>query len=241
MHKLTEVIQNSMKPAWGEIEKDNVQRYTLQEILPYIEEVSASEIVFIRDAFSMNMELLEEGLQSSKTNFGPMLKKQNGGKLISDDENRTAQLLCNGAIEARVLGIDKPAMSIAGSGVCGIITTMPLFAYQQIHRDEISADKLLYATALSYLVTMHMMGQTEKNFEYCHCEIAAGIGMACGLCYLQGGKREEVSKVIDSMMSNVRKMTFGEENKGCVRTGIMLVDASFRVVERIMRETIGEV
>ena len=129
MHKLTEVIRNSMKPAWGQIEQDTIQEYTLEEILQYVETVSASEIVFIRDAFSMNMELLEEGLQSSKTSFGPMLNKQNGGKLISDNDNRTDQLLCNGAVEARVLGLNKPAMSIAGSGVCGIITTLPLFAY----------------------------------------------------------------------------------------------------------------
>lgn len=240
MHKLTEVIRNSMKPAWGEMEKTVIQKYTLQEILQYIEDVSASEIVFIRDAFSMNMELLEEGLQSSKTSFGPTLKKQNGGKLISDDENRTAQLLCNGAMEARVLGIEKPVMSIVGSGVCGIITTLPLFAYQQIHRDGISADKLLYATALSYLVTMHVMEQTDEIFEFNSCEIAAGIGMACGLCYLQGGKGEKIEKVIDRMMFKVKELILGEENKGCVRTGIILVDASLQVVEMVMKEMTGE-
>lgn len=240
MHKLTEVIQNSMKPAWGQIEQDAIQEYTLGEILQYVETVSASEIVFIRDAFSMNMELLEEGLQSSKTSFGPMLKKQNGGKLISDNENRTAQLLCNGALEARVLGLNKPAMSIAGSGVCGIITTLPLFAYQQIYRDTITVDQILYATALSYLVTIHIKEKMEKDFQFCGCEIAAGVGMACGLCYLQGGRGDKIQEVIDGMVLKMKGLVL-EENKGCVRTGIMLVDASFQVVETVMKEMMGEV
>lgn len=229
MRKLTEVIRKSMRPAWGEIEKNTVCSYTLQEILQYIDEVTASEIVFIRDAFSMNMELLEDGLQSSKTRFGPMLKKQNGGKLISENENRTAQLLCNGAIEARVLGIDKPAMSIADSGVCGIITTMPLFAYQQIHREDISADELLYATALSYLITIYM----QQHYEW---EVAAGIGMACGLCRLQGGGKEAIVKVANIMKQKAERMTLGKESEGCVRTGIMLVDIAFGVVEMVMKK-----
>ena len=48
--------------------------------------------------------------------------------MISDDEQKTASLLCNAAIEARVLGLPEPAMSITGSGAHGIIATMPLCA-----------------------------------------------------------------------------------------------------------------
>ena len=44
----------------------------------------------------------------------------NGGRIISESELRTAQLLCNAAIEARVIGLDRPAMSITGSGAHGI-------------------------------------------------------------------------------------------------------------------------
>ena len=42
-------------------------------------------------------------------------------RIISRDALKTAQLLCNGAIEARVLGLSRPAMSITGSGAHGII------------------------------------------------------------------------------------------------------------------------
>lgn len=211
-----------------------IHRYTLKDILQYIEEVDEKEITFIRDAFSMNMELLEEGLQSPKTSFGPMLRKQNGGKLISEDEWRTAQLLCNGAIEARVLGLNKPAMSITGSGAHGIIATLPLFAYHQIHREELAEEMLLRATALSYLITMYIKEYSGRLSAFCGCGIAAGTGMACGLCYLKGGREDEISKVICNMASGITGMICDGGNQGCTMKGIVAVDAAFRAVELAM-------
>ena len=196
IEKNGEVLFQKEKKEAESLEEAVIHRYSIGEILKYIEEVDNKEIAFIRDAFMMNMELLEEGLQSSKTSFGPWLKVKNGGKLISEDELNTAQLLCNGAIEARVLGLNKPAMSITGSGAHGIIATLPLFAYQQIHREEIAEDMLLRATALSFLITMYIKEYSGRLSAFCGCGIAAGTGMACGLCYLKGGKEEEISKVI---------------------------------------------
>lgn len=234
IEKNGEVIYNKARKKEEELGEVVIHKYTLKNILQYINEVDEKEITFIRDAFSMNMELLEEGLQSPKTSFGPMLRKQNGGKLISENEWKTAQLLCNGAIEARVLGLNKPAMSITGSGAHGIIATLPLFAYQQIHRDELAEEKLLRATALSYLITMYIKEYSGRLSAFCGCGIAAGTGMACGLCYLKGGREDEISKVICNMASGITGMICDGGNQGCTMKGIVAVDAAFRAVELAM-------
>ena len=234
IEKNGEVIYNKDRKREEELGEVVIHKYTLKNILQYINEVDEKEITFIRDAFSMNMELLEEGLQSPKTSFGPMLRKQNGGKLISENEWKTAQLLCNGAIEARVLGLNKPAMSITGSGAHGIIATLPLFAYQQIHRDELAEEKLLRATALSYLITMYIKEYSGRLSAFCGCGIAAGTGMACGLCYLKGGREDEISKVICNMASGITGMICDGGNQGCTMKGIVAVDAAFRAVELAM-------
>lgn len=234
IEKNGEVLFQKEKEEAENLEEALIHRYSIGEILKYIEAVDDKEIAFIRDAFMMNMELLEEGLQSSKTSFGPWLKLKNGGKLISEDELNTAQLLCNGAIEARVLGLNKPAMSITGSGAHGIIATLPLFAYQQIHREEIAEDILLRATALSFLITMYIKEHSGRLSAFCGCGIAAGTGMACGLCYLKGGKEEEISKVICNMASGITGMICDGGNQGCTMKGIVAVDAAFRAVELAM-------
>ena len=238
IEKNGEVLFQKEKEEAENLEEAVIHRYSIGEILKYIEAVDDKEIAFIRDAFMMNMELLEEGLQSSKTSFGPWLKLKNGGKLISEDELNTAQLLCNGAIEARVLGLNKPAMSITGSGAHGIIATLPLFAYQQIHREEIAEDILLRATALSFLITMYIKEHSGRLSAFCGCGIAAGTGMACGLCYLKGGKEEEISKVICNMASGITGMICDGGNQGCTMKGIVAVDAAFRAVELAMANAV---
>ena len=192
------------------------------------------EIFFIKEAFAMNMELLAEGLKSDRTTFGPLLKKRNGDVLFSDDELKTAQLLCNGAIEARVLGLSKPAMSITGSGAHGIIATLPLYAYQQLNQESVSEEMLLKATALSYLITMYIKEYSGKLSAFCGCGIAAGTGMACGLCYMKGGRKAELERVICNMASGLTGMICDGGNQGCTMKGIVAVDAAFRAVDMAM-------
>jgi len=219
-----------------------IHQYTLKDMLEYLETINIEEISFIKEAFAMNMELLSEGLQSSKTTFAPMLKQMNGRDIISKDELRTAQLLCNGAIEARVLGLSKPAMSITGSGAHGIIATLPLYAYQQIHNETINEEKLLKATALSYLITMFIKEYSGRLSAFCGCGIAAGTGMACGLCYMKGGREEEMFMVIRNMASGITGMICDGGNQGCTMKGIVAVDAAFRAVDMAMAHVaIGDV
>lgn len=228
------LFEKERKSASQEDEEAVIHKYSLAELLAYVDEVNAEEIEFIRNAFTMNMELLDEGLKSPRTTFGPLLRKNNGGELFSKDEVKTAQLLCNGAIEARVLGLNKPAMSITGSGAHGIIATLPLYAYQQIHQQEVSEEKLLKATALSYLITMYIKEYSGKLSAFCGCGIAAGTGMACGLCYMKGGKKEEMTRVICNMASGLTGMICDGGNQGCTMKGIVAVDAAFRAVDMAM-------
>lgn len=218
-----------------EAETPVIHRYTLRQILEYVKKVPAKEISFIREAFSMNIELLEEGIHSKKTTIGPMLFRANDGKIISEDARKTAQLMCNGAIEARVLGLSSPAMSITGSGAHGIIATMPLFAYYKVNYEVIDDDILLRATALSYLITMYIKEYSGRLSAFCGCGIAAGTGMACGLGYLRGASEAQQTMIIQNMASGLTGMICDGGNQGCAMKGMVAVDAAFRSVDMAMQ------
>lgn len=218
-----------------EAETPVIHCYTLQQILEYVKQVPAKEISFIREAFSMNIELLEEGIHSKKTTIGPMLLRANDGKIISEDARKTAQLMCNGAIEARVLGLSSPAMSITGSGAHGIIATMPLFAYYEVNYEVIDDDILLRATALSYLITMYIKEYSGRLSAFCGCGIAAGTGMACGLGYLRGASEAQQTMIIQNMASGLTGMICDGGNQGCAMKGMVAVDAAFRSVDMAMQ------
>lgn len=210
-----------------------IHKYTLEEILNFVSTVPEEDLSFINEAFEMNMELLKEGLASEKMVFGPWLREKNGGMLFSLDALSTAQLLCGGAIEARVMGLSKPAMSITGSGAHGIIATLPLLAYYKTVKEKEGAASamLLRAAALSYLVTMYIKEYSGRLSAFCGCGIAAGTGMACGLAFFDGGNEETIALVIRNMASGITGMICDGGNQGCVMKGIVATDAAFRAAE----------
>lgn len=220
--------------AQGKEEESEIHRYSFEEILDYARNVAADELKFIEDAYEINRELLDEGLRSERAVIARQLLEENGGEIISEDEKKTSQLLCNGAIEARVLGLNRPAMSITGSGAHGIIATMPLFASAQIRRT--GEEKLLRATALSYLITMYIKEYSGKLSAFCGCGIAAGTGMACGLAFLRGALDEQIAMVIRNMASGLTGMICDGGNHGCAMKGIVAVDAAFRAVDLAMKK-----
>lgn len=138
----------------------SIHDYTLEDLYTYVSTVDPEEISFLNEAFEMNYALAMAGLESEKTTFSRYLLAQNGNQIISEDEQKTAALLCGAAIEARVLGLPQPAMSVTGSGAHGIIATMPLFAAAKVsgYNDE----TLLRATALSDLICIYIKEYSGK-------------------------------------------------------------------------------
>lgn len=207
----------------------DIHDYTLAQLYDYITTVDAAELDFIREAYRMNYQLFAEGLHSSRTCYAAYLLKKNGGRIISADAQKTASLLCNAAIEARVMGLDKPAMSITGSGAHGIIATLPLYGEMKVH--GLSEESLLRATALSYLVCMYIKEYSGKLSAFCGCGIAAGSGMACGLVYLRGGGVDAMARCLNNMASGITGMICDGGNKGCTMKGIVAVDSAFQSAE----------
>lgn len=230
--------EDERKAEIGEVEETAgdvplIHKYTLQELYEYISTVDIEEISFIRDAYKLNLELFHEGLKNPRTTFARHLLELNGGKEISDNEKSTASLLCNAAIEARVIGLDKAAMSITGSGAHGIIATMPLYAAYKVN--GYTEAKLLRATALSYLICMYIKEYSGKLSAFCGCAIAAGSGMACALIYLRGGTVEMMAHALNNMASSITGMICDGGNQGCTMKGIAAVDAVYASVDFAMK------
>ena len=227
------IFEKEEKDKESEVEEiPLIHKYTLKDLVSYVKNVDIKEIEFIKKAFDVNMELFNEGLKSRKSTFIHQLFKMNGEKIFSDNVLSTAQLLCNGAIEARVIGLDKPAMSITGSGAHGIIAVMPLLAEQKVK--NLSEEILLRAAVLSYLVCMYIKEYSGRLSAFCGCGIAAGTGMACGLVFMRNGSVEEMGHTINNMASSITGMICDGGNQGCTMKGVAATDAAFRSAEFAM-------
>lgn len=235
--KITENGAAVFEKETGEAEDHDtpalIHNYTLEEMHTYAKTVPVEEIAFVREAYIMNWNLMQEGLENPKTTYARYLHAANGGKLVSSDAQKTASLFCNAAIEARVLGLSKPAMSITGSGAHGIIATMPLYAEYKVH--DLEVEQLYRATVLSYLICMYIKEYSGKLSAFCGCAIAAGTGMACGLVLLRGGSTADMEKTINNMACSITGMICDGGNQGCTMKGIVAVDAAFASVDMAMK------
>ena len=224
---------NKVAEGTGTTKIHSIHRYTLAELADYVNTVPLEEIEFVKEAYKVNLELFEEALKNPRTTFARQLLAMNGGEVISKDEQMTASLLCNATIEARVIGLDKPAMSITGSGAHGIIATMPLYGVYKIH--GLSEDMLYRATMLSYLICTYIKEYSGRLSAFCGCAIAAGTGMACGLVYLKGGTVEQMEYTLNNMASSITGMICDGGNQGCTMKGVAACDAAFRSVSFAMK------
>ena len=223
------VLENIPKTEEADTAKiHSIHRYTLAELVDYVNTIPLEEIEFVKEAYKVNLDLFEEALKNPRTTFARQLLAMNGGEVISQDEQMTASLLCNASIEARVIGLDKPAMSITGSGAHGIIATMPLYGVYKIH--GFSEEMLYRATMLSYLICTYIKEYSGRLSAFCGCAIAAGTGMACALDYLKGGSVEQMEYTLNNMASSITGMICDGGNQGCTMKGVAACDAAFRSV-----------
>lgn len=208
-------------------EVDLISHTTLTEIFEFVSEATIDELGFIREAFVVNSRLSDVAFDSPQCTFTAYLLEQGGDKRIAfgADAEETAITLTVAAIEARVLGLNSPAMSIAGSGNHGIISSLPLYAVALAeNRSEI---QLLRATALSFLITMYIKQYSGTLSSLCGCAVAGGTGMACALSFLRGGDFRAVVDTLYNMASSIVGMICHGGNHGCVMKALSAVQTAF--------------
>jgi L-cysteine desulfidase len=84
--------------------------------------------------------------------------------------------------------------------------------------------------ALAALVTSATTHHLGALSAVCGCSNAAGIGLAAGLCLLEGGGPEQISLAVNNMVGNVTGMICDGAKIGCALKTMTAVDAAFRAV-----------
>ena len=122
-----EILRDSSDAVEPEESGDgsSVEHALLSEIYDFASGAGIEETGFIREAFRVNGELSDAAFHSARCTITSALLRSNGGVCISDNAEKSALVLAASAAEARVLGLNYPAMSITGSGNHGIIGASP--------------------------------------------------------------------------------------------------------------------
>jgi L-cysteine desulfidase len=125
-----------------------------------------------------------------------------------------ARILASSASDARMSGVNLPAMSSAGSGNHGLTAILPIWAVKDFI--ELDSEKTVYeAIALSHLVTAYIKAHTGRLSAICGCSVAAGAGAAAGITYMLGGTANHIAGAIINHTHDLAGVICDGAKAGC--------------------------
>jgi L-cysteine desulfidase len=158
--------------------------------------------------------LAEHGLKyGSGLGIGKAIERLLKQKLLVKDMATSARILTSAAADARMSGVNLPAMSSAGSGNHGLTAILPIWAIKDfVDHDE---ETVLRAIGLSHVITAYVKAHTGRLSAVCGCSVAAGAGATAGITYLVGGDLEHMAGAIKNIMEDLAGVICDGAKAGC--------------------------
>lgn len=169
-------------------DKDFDEKYSLLSVKDIIDFADNADLTPVKAALenqiTLNSAISEEGL---KNNWGVGI-----GRILATNGDVESRAIASAAAgsDARMSGCELPVVIVSGSGNQGMTASLPVITYAK----ELNSthDLLLRALAVSDLMTIHQKTGIGKLSAYCGA-VSAGVGAACGIAYLKGGRYEAIA------------------------------------------------
>ncbi len=187
---------------------------TLDDIYEMIDEIDEDDLAFLKKGVEFNVKLAEHGLKyGSGLGIGKAIERQLKQKLLNKDMASSARILTSAAADARMSGVNLPAMSSAGSGNHGLTAILPIWAIKDfVNHDE---ETVLRAIGLSHIITAYVKAHTGRLSAVCGCSVAAGAGATAGITYLVGGDVKHMAGAIKNIMEDLAGVICDGAKAGC--------------------------
>ena len=141
---------------------------------------------------------------SMKSNYGHavgrMVQSDLGRKYLGNSALTQIISATSAACDARMDGAPVTVMSNSGSGNQGITATMPVLTFAKEQKK--GHEETVRALMLSNLMVIYIKQKLGRLSALCGC-VVASTGAACGLTYLLGGNKQQVSYAVKNMVGNI--------------------------------------
>ena len=169
---------------------ENRKLLTVEDIIAFADEVDLDDVREpIARQIAYNTAIAEAGLTGE---YGAAV-----GRILLDSygdsvQNRAKAWAAAGS-DARMNGCEKPVVINSGSGNQGMTASLPVIIYAR--ELQASEEQLYRALVVSNLVTIHLKTGIGSLSAYCGAT-SAGAGAGAGVCYLYGGRYDEIAHTV---------------------------------------------
>ena len=207
-----DVLLNKQSAGCGE-EEAQVAGLTLRKVYDFAMNAPLDEIRFILETARLNKAAAERSFDGNYGHgLGRMLRGNYEHKILGDSVFSHILSYTSGACDARMAGAMIPVMSNSGSGNQGISATLPVLVYAE--ENGKSEEELIRALMLSHLTVIYIKQSLGRLSALCGCVVAA-TGASCGITYLMGGDKVQISYAIKNMIGNITGMICDGAKPSC--------------------------
>lgn len=192
-----EVIEQYEKDKGAQDAASPMLKYKVKDFYEFATTTPIEEFDLLLKAAELNTELANETITCNLgAGIGTALYNSQDGNLITK-----AKAYAAAGCEARMSGVNRPAMSCANKGNVGIAASMPIVV--QARELGLGDEAMQRGIALSYCLAIAIIHRIGKDPSMCSCEVAAAIGVAAGTVLLHGGTQQQVENAIQNTIPNI--------------------------------------
>lgn len=217
-------------------------RLTFDIVYEFAMTTPLAEIRFILDAARLNKKASEEAAKGDYGHtVGRIVAGKAGKKYLGDSPLTRMLSLTSSACDVRMDGAMIPVMSNSGSGNQGIAATLPVLSFaEDVKANE---EQLIRSLMLSHLLVVYIKQSLGRLSALCGCVVAA-TGASCGITWLMGGTRKQVSYAIKNMVGNLTGMICDGAKPSCamkVSSGVStaMLSALMAMENKVVTEVEG--
>ncbi|OQY58083.1 MAG: hypothetical protein B6245_13735 [Desulfobacteraceae bacterium 4572_88] len=198
---------------------------SISDLADLAENMDTEDYEYVRQGVDMNLKLSEAGQSLKKVSHYLSDLKKKG--YLAEGIFSSTEIMTASATDARMAGMDFPAMASGGSGNQGIVAT--LVPYNVGKFFEIGEKKIIQSIALSHLINSYIKCFTGDLSPLCGCAIAAGVGAAVAIVYQQKGKdMEKITLAVNNLISDIGGMLCDGAKGGCALKVVSSSDSAIR-------------
>lgn len=188
-------------------------KLSFSTVYEFAMEMPLDEIRFILETADLNKKAAQASIQG---HYGHTVSKtvsgEYGRKYMGDSAYTHMLTMTAAACDARMDGAMIPVMSNSGSGNQGIAATLPVLSFAE--DIDCSEEQLIRALTLSHLMVIYIKQSLGRLSALCGCVVAA-TGSSCGITYLMGGSKTQISYAIKNMIGNITGMICDGAKPSC--------------------------
>jgi len=209
--------------------REAFKELAVKDLIDYVDHLPTQIKAIVKKGIKLVKDLSDEGLKKS-LGIGVGHALEDG----ADDIKTYIKIRTASAIDARMFGVPKPSVVVAGSGNQGIMTTMPICAYSE--RSGMDEDLLVRSIALFYLVTIYISCHSSYLGAVCGLGSKAGAGASAGLAYyMSNGDGGAVKKAIKNFVAGIPGMICDGGKYSCALKGAIATDAVYQSVQLALK------